>query len=94
VFGPRGYADGMVRFKAALPFALDPTTRRLTLLQPAAFLAHDLGEMVGYDELNRAAHDLTRRFPIAQRALPYFTTSRAQATIAIATLATGVTLLC
>jgi hypothetical protein len=43
-------------------------------------LAHDLGELVGNDELNRAAHDLTRRFPVlAQRALPHFTTSRAQA---------------
>jgi hypothetical protein len=44
--------------------------------------------------LNRAAQDLARRFPVlAQRALPCFTTSRAQATVAIATLAAGVTLL-
>jgi hypothetical protein len=28
----------------------------LDLLLPAAFLAHDLGELVSNDELNRAAH--------------------------------------
>jgi Protein of unknown function with HXXEE motif len=84
----------MVRSTAASPSALDPTTRRLILLLPAAFLAHDLGELVGNDELNQAAHDLLRRFPVlAQRALPQFTTTRAQATVAIGTLATGVTLL-
>jgi hypothetical protein len=61
----------MVGFKTASPLALDPTTRRLILLLPAAFLAHDLGELVGND-LNRAAHDVTRRVPVlAQRALPY-----------------------
>jgi hypothetical protein len=84
----------MVRSTAASPSALDPATRRLILLLPAGFLAHDLGELVGNDELNRAAHDLTRRLPVlAQRALPPFTTTRAQATVAIATLATGVSVL-
>ncbi len=61
-------------------------------LLPGAFLAHDLGELAGNDELNRAAEDLTRRFPVlAERILPRFTTSRAQATVAIGTLAAGVT---
>jgi hypothetical protein len=84
----------MVRFTAGAPLALDPASRRLILLLPAAFLAHDLGELVGNDELNRAAHDLTRRCPtLAERALPHFTTSRAQATVAIGTLAAGVTVL-
>jgi hypothetical protein len=59
-----------------------------------SFLAHDLGELAGNDQLNRAAHDLTRRFPIlAERALPHFTTSRTQATVAIGALAAGVTML-
>jgi hypothetical protein len=84
----------MVRSTAASRLALDSATRRLILLLPAAFLAHDLGELVGNDELNQAARDLTRRFPVlAQRAVPHFTTSRAQATVAIGTLATGVTML-
>jgi hypothetical protein len=57
--------------------SLDPATRRLILLLPAAFLAHDLGELAGNDELNQAAADLTRRFPIlAERVVPHFTTSR------------------
>jgi hypothetical protein len=61
----------MATSTAALPLAVDPTTRRLILLLPAALLAHDLGELAGNDQLNRAAHDLTRRFPIpAERALP------------------------
>jgi hypothetical protein len=84
----------MATSTAALPLAVDPTTRRLILLLPAALLAHDLGELAGNDQLNRAAHDLTRRFPIpAERALPHFTTSRTQATVAIGALAAGVTML-
>ena len=84
----------MVKTTPAPPLALDPATRRLILLLPAAFLAHDLGELVGNDELNQAAHDLTRRLPVlAQRALPHLTTTRAQATVAIGTLASGVSVL-
>ena len=84
----------MARSAAAPPSALDPTTRRLILLLPAAFLAHDLGEQAVTDEVNQARHDLLRRFPIlAQRALPYFTTSQAQASVAIGTLAAGVAML-
>jgi Protein of unknown function with HXXEE motif len=84
----------MVRSTAASPVALDSATRRLILLLPAAFLAHDLGELVGNDEVNQAAHDLTRRFPVlAQRAVPHFTTSQAQASVAIGTLAAGVAML-
>lgn len=84
----------MARPTAASPHVLDPATRRLILLLPAAFLAHDLGELAGNDELNRAARDLTRRVPVlAERALPHFTTSRAQATVAIGALAASVTVL-
>ena len=66
---------------------LDPATRRLILLLPAAFLAHDLGELAGNDELNRAVQDLTGRLSpgLAERALPAFTTSQAQAGVAIGT---------
>ncbi len=61
----------MTRAAPASRLALDPATRRLILLLPAAFLAHDVGELVGNDELNRAAEDLTRRFPVlAERVLP------------------------
>jgi hypothetical protein len=82
----------MARAAPASPFALDPVTRRLILLLPGAFLAHDLGELAGNDELNWAAQDLTRRFPVlAEQVLPRFTTSRAQAAVAIGTLAAGVT---
>jgi len=71
---------------------LDPATRRLILLLPVVFLAHDLGELAGNDELNRAAQDLTRRVSrLAARAPPPFTTSRAQATVAISILAVGIT---
>jgi hypothetical protein len=84
----------MARPTAAPPVALDPATRRLILLLPAAFLAHDLGELAGNDELNRAAEDLTRRWPIvAEQIVPRFTTSRAQSTVAIGTLTAGVTML-
>jgi hypothetical protein len=88
---PPGYPSGMARAAPASPRGLDPVTRRLILLLPVAFLAHDLGELAGNDELNRAACDLTRRFPVlAERILPRFITSRAQATVAIGTLAAGV----
>lgn len=88
---PPGYPSGMARATPASPLGLDPVTRRLILLLSVAFLAHDLGELAGNDELNRAAEDLTRRFPVlAERILPRFTTSRAQASVAIGTLAVGV----
>jgi hypothetical protein len=74
--------------------SLDPATWRLILLLPVAFLAHDLGELAGNEELNQAVTDLARRFPIlAERVLPHFTTSRAQAALAIGLLAGRVTLL-
>jgi hypothetical protein len=88
---PPGYPSGMAKAAPASPLGLDPVTRRLILLLPVAFLAHDLGELAGNDELNRAACDLTRRFPVlAERILPRFITSRAQATVGIGTLAAGV----
>jgi hypothetical protein len=60
----------MAKALAAPPPMLDPLTRRLILLLPVAFLPHDVGELAGNDQLNQAAHDLTRRFPIlAQRVL-------------------------
>jgi hypothetical protein len=62
-----------------------PSATSAALNSPAAYgrdvprgCAHDLGELVGNNELNRDAQDLARRCPVlAQRALPCFTTSRA-----------------
>ena len=71
--------------------APDPATRRLILLLPAAFLAHDIGEIAGNDELNRALGDIAGRFPsLAQRLAPSFTTSRRQMAVAVGVVTAGV----
>jgi hypothetical protein len=73
---------------------LDPATRRLILLLPAAFVAHDIGEIAGNDELNRALGDIAGRFPsLAQRLAPSFTTSRPQMAVAVGVLTAGLTAL-
>jgi Protein of unknown function with HXXEE motif len=70
--------------------ALDPTTRRLILLLPAAFLAHDLGEVAGSDQLNRALGDLAERFPaVADRLVPALAISRRQMAVVVGMLAAG-----
>ena len=70
--------------------ALDQTTRRLILLLPAAFLAHDVGEIAGNDELNRALGDLAGRFPaLADRLAPAFAINRRQMAVAVGVLTAG-----
>jgi hypothetical protein len=73
---------------------LDPTTRRLILLLPAAFLAHDLGEVAGNHELNRAFGDLAERFPaVADRLAPALAISRRQMAVAVGLLTAGLSVL-
>jgi hypothetical protein len=64
--------------------------RRLILLLPAAFLAHDLGEVAASNELNRALGDLAERFPaVADRLAPALAISRRQMAAAVGMLAAG-----
>lgn len=70
--------------------ALDPTTRRLVLLLPAALLAHDLGEVAGSDELNRALGDLAERVPaLADKLAPALAISHRQMAVAVGMLTAG-----
>lgn len=66
--------------------ALDPGTRRLLLALPLAFLAHDIGEVRGAEELNRAGAELLRHHP---RLAKHVAASREQTGVAVAILAVG-----
>lgn len=82
-FGARG--GGMAPDQRAL----DPLTRWLVLALPAAFLAHDLGEVRGNAELNAVMAELSTRSPrLSRLALATQTTDR-QMAVAVGALTAG-----
>jgi len=77
------------RITAADRRSLDPVTRWLVLSLPAAFLAHDIGEVRGNADLNSALAELSARIPLARRlALSVATTDR-QTAAAVGVLTAG-----
>ena len=68
------------------PRPLDPVTRWLVLGLPVAFLAHDLGEVRGNEELNQALADLASGSPRLARVAERMRTSDRQMAVAVSAL--------
>ena len=69
--------------------SFDLVTRWLVLSLPAAFLAHDIGEVRGNADLNSALAGLSDRIPLAARLAPSVATTDRQAAAAVGALTAG-----
>jgi hypothetical protein len=69
--------------------SLDPVTRWLVLALPVAFLAHDVGEVRGNADLNRALAELSARIPLARRLASSVATTDKQTAAAVGVLTAG-----
>lgn len=69
--------------------SFDTLTRLLVLSLPAAFLAHDIGEVRGNADLNSAMAEMSARIPFAARLAPSVATTDRQTAAAVGALTVG-----